>query len=104
MGKPNPVVRADPESWLLRGGSKDRAGKMSKRGEERHFTQKGADRGTQPHPRKGKWSMCWSDKCVVRMVVEERGWGHEQWLHWSLQSEFHKVLKLLLFLKLKELL
>lgn len=44
---------------------------MSRQGEERHFKQRRADRGTQPHPRKGKWFMCWSDKCG------ENGGGRE---------------------------
>ena len=79
---------------------------MSKQGEGRHFRQRKQLIQRHGHiPGRASGFLCCSDECVVvRMVVEERGWKHSQRLHRFSQSEFHKVLKLLLSLKLKELL
>ena len=77
---------------------------MSKQGEERHFKQRRELIEVHSHIPGRASGSCAGMISVVRTVVEERGWRHEQRLHWSLQSEFHKVLKLHLSLKLKELL
>ena len=66
---------------------------MSRQGEERHFKQRRELIEVHSHIPGRASGSCAGVISVVRTVVEERGWRHEQWLHWSSQSEFHKVLK-----------
>lgn len=76
---------------------------MSKRGEERHFKQKGLIEAHSHIPGRAS-GPCAGVISVVRMVVEEGLGARAVAALVFAQSEFHKVLKLLLFLKLKELL
>lgn len=58
----------------------------------------------QSQPRRGEGVMCRSEQRVVSAVMGRgacAGGGERglcRWLHWSSQSELHKVLKLLLSL------